>query len=153
MDTPLPLLSLKPYIEVDHSNVESYLRQRSRTVELLRQNLIEAQQSMKYYADKKRTEREFVVGDYVYLRLQLYRQNSLHSRRNLKLAPKYFGSFLTDERIGGVAYRLKLPPTTSIHPVFHVSLLKKQLETSTHPHLLYLYTMMKVFAGYIQLLF
>jgi hypothetical protein len=39
------------------------------------------------------------------------------------LAYKYFGSF-TEERVGTLAYRLKLPPDNGIHPVFHVSRLK-----------------------------
>ncbi|KAL0449687.1 UNVERIFIED_CONTAM: hypothetical protein Slati_1525100 [Sesamum latifolium] len=82
---------------------------------------------MKVYADKNRTERSFVVGDYIYLKLQPYRQNSLQLRRNLKLAPKYYGPFQVIEKIGEVAYKLKLPPTTNIYPIFHVSLLKKKL--------------------------
>ncbi|KAL0408452.1 UNVERIFIED_CONTAM: Transposon Ty3-G Gag-Pol polyprotein [Sesamum radiatum] len=83
---PTPF-SLEPYIETDHPDVDGYLKDRNKMIELFKVNLREAQNRMKHYADKKRTERVFQVGDSVYLRLQPYRQNSVQLRRNLKLAP------------------------------------------------------------------
>lgn len=94
---------------------------------MLRENLHQAQNRMKHYADKLRTEREFAVGDWVYLRLQPYRQTSLSLQRNLKLALRFYGPFQVLSRVGKVAYELSLPDTAQLHPVFHVSLLKEKL--------------------------
>jgi hypothetical protein len=82
---------------------------------------------MKKYADLRRSERDFEVGQMVYLRLQPYRQQSVVSRRSLKLSPRFYGPFKIIRKIGKVAYQLDLPLATRIHPVFHVSQLKLKL--------------------------
>lgn len=76
---------------------------------------------MKIQADKHRSEREFVVGDLVYLKLQPHIQTSVASRSNQKLAYRYFGPYKILARIGLVAYKLGLPKAAKIHLVIHVS--------------------------------
>ena len=67
--------------------------------------------------------REFSVGDHVYLRVRA-RKSFLKLGICAKLSPRYCG-FEVLERIGLVAYRNALPTSTRAHNVFHVSLLKK----------------------------
>ncbi|XP_070054168.1 uncharacterized protein [Nicotiana tomentosiformis] len=95
--------------------------------QLLKDNLTKAQERMKYYTDKRRSDREFQVGDMVYLKLQPYRQTSLALRKNLKLSSKYYGPYKVLARVGMVAYKLDLPPKSKVHTVFHISLLKKKV--------------------------
>ncbi|XP_038880478.1 uncharacterized protein LOC120072137 [Benincasa hispida] len=53
--------------------------------------------------------------------------------RNGKLSPRFIGPFEVLERVGLVAYRLALPPTlSSVHNVFHVSILRKYVADPSH---------------------
>lgn len=51
-----------------------------------------------------------------------------------KLAFRFFGPFTFTERIGPSAYHLQLPPECHIHPVFHVSMLKKAVPANEQVH-------------------
>ncbi|KAJ0578410.1 putative nucleotidyltransferase, Ribonuclease H [Helianthus annuus] len=115
-----------PYVprDVRTAAVNEVLQDREETIKLLRFALQKAQNRMKQTADNNRSEREFQIGDHVYVKLHPYGQTTLRSSHFNKLGPKFFGPFMIIERIGAVAYRLDLPDDAQVHPVFHVSLLK-----------------------------
>ena len=90
---PLPsLLSYVPGI-TKSIEVEETLRARDQTLELLRTNLVAAQNQMKQVYDKKHTDKELVVGDWMYLKLQSYRKSSVEHHTNHKLSPQFFGPY------------------------------------------------------------
>lgn len=105
--------------------------ERQHLSEFLQQQLTRAQLRMKNKADKGRSDRVFAVGDAVFLKLQPYAQSSVVNRPYPKLAYKFFGPFTVLERIGVAAYRLDLPASSTVHPVFHVSQLKAQVPDHT----------------------
>ena len=79
---------------------------------------------MKLVADSKCRDVEFKVG--VMVRLRPSRQSTVTGIKGAhsKLEKKFYGSFVIVERIGPVAYKLRLPEGACVHPIFHCSLLK-----------------------------
>ncbi|WVZ10094.1 hypothetical protein V8G54_014624 [Vigna mungo] len=112
-----------PYLPGE-SRVELFNRSLQKWEEILKLakfHMKRAQERMKQLADKHISEREFQIGDLVYVKLHPYKQISVAFRNNAKLAPKYYGPYPILEKIGVVAYKVQLPVNSLIHNVFHVS--------------------------------
>jgi Chromo (CHRromatin Organisation MOdifier) domain len=80
-----------------------------------------AYRSAKYYDTNRLSELTLKKGDRVYL----LKRNIRTKRPSAKLDHIRIGPFEILERISRVNYRLRLPETMRIHPVFHISLLEK----------------------------
>jgi len=64
---------------------------------------------------------EFIVGDYVYLKVSLMRGLKRFNVKG-KLSPRHVGPYKILDRRGEVTYQLELPENVSgVHNVFHVS--------------------------------
>nr|XP_027071736.1 uncharacterized protein LOC113696531 [Coffea arabica] len=99
--------------------IEDYVQNKQAIAKLLKENLEQAQARMMHYADTKRPKRTI--------------ETTVAIRRNMKLATKYYSPYQVVEKIGAVAYKLKLPKGFKIHLVFHVSLLKKKVGEGVTP--------------------
>ncbi|KAL4013397.1 hypothetical protein IC575_025566 [Cucumis melo] len=98
----------------------------------IRSRMLTAQSRQKSYADVRRKDLEFEVGDMVLLKVAPMK-GVLRFEKKGKLSPRFVGSFQILERIGPVAYRLALPPSFSaVHDVFHVSMLRRYVADLTH---------------------
>ena len=119
--TPLCWTEVGERREIEPAMVQETVEQ----VEMLKMRLKEAHDRQKSYADKRRRDLEFQVGDLVYLKMRTF-QGGSKTRKLKKLKPRYMGPYPILERIGAVAYRLNLSGELSdFHDVFHVSVLRK----------------------------
>ncbi|KAL0536812.1 hypothetical protein IC582_025774 [Cucumis melo] len=101
-------------------------------IQKIRSRMHTAQSRQKSYADVRRKDLEFEIGDKVFLKVAPMK-GVLRFERRGKLSPRFVGPFEILERIGPVAYRLALPPSLStVHDVFHVSRLRKYVPDPSH---------------------
>ena len=72
------------------------------------------------------------MGDHIFLKVMPKRRVIRFGKRG-KLSPRYIKPFKVLEMVGMIAYRLALLPSlSSVHAVFHVSMLRKYTPDPTH---------------------
>ena len=104
----------------------------SEEVKVVRDNLKIARDRQKSYADNRRRDLQFEIGDRVFLKISPWKGVLRFGKRG-KLSPRYIGPYEIVGKVGPVAYKLKLPPELSrIHDTFHVSMLRKYIPDPSH---------------------
>lgn len=99
-------------------------------IKLAKQALQAARSRMKSYADTSRLDVSYSPQDLVLLNCSIL---VFPKRKGNKLQPKWIGPFPVVSKIGPFAYKLKLPATMKIHPVFHLNLLRKWYADPARP--------------------
>ncbi|GJW20283.1 ribonuclease H-like domain-containing protein [Tanacetum coccineum] len=118
-----------PWAEVGESQLigPEIVQETTDKIVQIKERLKTARDRQKSYADNRRKPLEFSVGDKVLLKVLPWKGVVRFGKRS-KLSPRYVGPFEVVERVGPVAYRLRLPQElVGIHDTFHVSNLKKCL--------------------------
>jgi hypothetical protein len=93
----------------------------------MKDKLLKTQDRQKNNTDKSRKAHQVInIGDKVWLLCRNLKTN----RPCDKLDFRRLGPFLVVKQINNITFRLELPPSMKIHPVFHISLLEPYQESS-----------------------
>ena len=95
--------------------------------------LVLAKANQERNANKSRRDVTFQIGDQVLLSSNHINLASQALRPTKKLQHRFLGPYTITQKISPVAYKLQLPESLRIHPVFHVSLLRPYKDPSTFP--------------------
>ena len=108
------------------------IRDTTEAVRLIKQRLETAHSRQKSYADSKRRDVSYEVGESVLLKVSPLKGVVRFGKRG-KLNPRFIGPFPVIEKVGNVAYRLDLgDELRQVHNVFHVSMLRKYHPDKSH---------------------
>ena len=116
-----PIQLLKGDEDVKTESIGSFVRRIKSDWELARENLKRSVDLQAKYYDKKHKDIEFDVGELVLLSTRNLKMKGIPE----KLKKRFVGPFKIEQRIGQQAYKLSLLENWKIHPVFHISLLKR----------------------------
>ena len=108
------------------------IKETSKKVLLIQERLRIAFSRQQSYADPKRRDVQFNVGDHIFLKISPMKRIMRFGKKE-KLALRYIGHFKILDKVGNVSYILALPPYMSqVHLVFRILMLQKYVSDPTH---------------------
>jgi hypothetical protein len=107
------------------ASTEDFLYHWCTSLSMAKDALVAAQDRQAKNTNQHRRDDLFNIGDQVLLSTAHLQPPSEKQRPLKKLQPKFIGPYTIEAVISSTAYRLTLPHTLRIHPVFHISLLKR----------------------------
>lgn len=123
----------------ENSSVQRFITHIQTVTSQAQERLAEAQSRQEQYANTHRRTESFRLDDLVWLSTENIQDDVNRMRPKRKLIPKWIGPYPIIEVLPSDVYRLQLPKTLRVHPVFHVSRLKRfysemesDLRDSTH---------------------
>ena len=103
------------WMEVGDRELEGpeLIRETSEKVPIIQERMRMAFSRQKSYADPRRRDVQFGVGDQVFLKISPMK-GVMRFRKKGKLTPRYIGPFEILDRVGNVSYRLAFPLTLAM---------------------------------------
>src|SRR5215204_4331798 len=114
------ITKIPDHIPVTHDFIE----QITNATEMARDALVLAKANQEKNANKSRRDVQFEIDDQVLLSSAHIHLASQATRPSKKLQHQFIGPYRVIQKVSPVAYKLDLPDTLKIHPVFHVSVLR-----------------------------
>ena len=101
-------------------------------MKMIRERLKVATDRQKSYADMKRKDIRYEIGEKVFLKVSPWKK-VMRFGKNGKLSPRFIDPYEVIKKVGPMAYWLVLPPKLEkIHNVFHVLMLRRYRSDSSH---------------------
>ena len=99
---------------------------------MIRERLKAIVDRQKSYADLKRKDIKYEIGEKVLLKVSSWKKVMRFGRKG-KFSPRFIGPYKVIVKVGPVAYRLALPTELEkVHNFFHVSMLRRYRSNPSH---------------------
>jgi len=116
-----PRMGFKEKKKEKYAGVEKFIKKMKEIQKEVKAALEKAQEEMRKYADKKRSDvEEYKVGDFVMLSTKDLKYQMV-GRRTEKLTKRFVEPYKIKKVVSSNAVELELPTTIKIHPVVNVS--------------------------------